>query len=65
MALEARVSAQRLEWLRIGSAAAIALLAYWLWPQELTQAASVLMLYAALCSLVVLLAKPVLHAKLA
>jgi alkylglycerol monooxygenase len=65
VALEARASAQRLEWLRIVSTVAIALFAYWLWPQALTQAATVLVLYAVFCALTVLLAKPIFHAKLA
>jgi sterol desaturase/sphingolipid hydroxylase (fatty acid hydroxylase superfamily) len=64
--LEARATAQRLEWLRIGLAAVIASIAYWFWPQALMQAALVLVMYAVLCSVILLLAlTPVFRAKLA
>jgi sterol desaturase/sphingolipid hydroxylase (fatty acid hydroxylase superfamily) len=63
--LEARATAQRLEWLRIGLATTISLIIYGAWPAQ-TPAAGVLGLYAVFCALVLLLAQtPMFRAKLA
>jgi sterol desaturase/sphingolipid hydroxylase (fatty acid hydroxylase superfamily) len=63
--LEGRATSQRLEWLRIGLAAAVALVAYWVWPAQ-TPVAWVLALYSVSCALILLLGQtPIFRAKLA
>jgi sterol desaturase/sphingolipid hydroxylase (fatty acid hydroxylase superfamily) len=63
--LEARAMAQRLEWLRIGLAAAIGSITYLFWP-ALIQPALALTAYAMVCSVILLLARtPMFRAKLA